>query len=116
MPADALDREGARLIAARRGGVVLGIGALKVIGPGQGEIKSMHTAEEARGQGIARAILRELMGMARADGLNQLSLETGGTAVFAAARALYAAEGFVDCPPFGDYVYDPFSVFMSRPL
>jgi len=29
---------------------------------------------------------------------------------------LYAAEGFVECGPFGDYVDDPFSVFMTLDL
>ena len=27
-----------------------------------------------------------------------------------------AAHGFAECPPFGDYVHDPLSVFMTRTL
>jgi putative acetyltransferase len=35
---------------------------------------------------------------------------------FAAARALYAGFGFIMCPPFGTYVLDPNSVFMTLDL
>ena len=33
-----------------------------------------------------------------------------------AFRALYARAGFVPCAPFGDYIEDPNSVFMTRTL
>ena len=32
------------------------------------------------------------------------------------ARALYASRGFTECGPFGTYVLDPNSVFMTRIL
>ena len=35
---------------------------------------------------------------------------------FAAARALYARCGFIETGPFGDYVPDPNSVFMTLDL
>lgn len=107
---------GAVLYAARDGEAVLGVGALTVIAPGHGELKSMHTAAEARGRGVARAVLQALMEHARDTGLTRLSLETGSAQEFAPARALYAAYGFEDCPPFGSYVVDPLSVFMTRTL
>ena len=116
MPADALAAGGAWMVAAEQGGTVLGIGALQVIGPGHGEIKSMHTASAARGRGVARRIVRALMTEARNRDLTRLSLETGSADLFAPARALYASEGFTDCPPFGAYVEDPHSVFMTRTL
>ena len=114
--AGALDREGAVVLVAERGGDVLAVGAVKRIAPGHGEIKSMHTAAAARGQGLAREILRALVSVAREDGLERLSLETGSAELFAPARALYAAEGFETCPPFGDYRPDPLSTFMTRSL
>lgn len=46
----------------------------------------------------------------------RLSLETGTPSDFAAARALYAKAGYAECPPFGDYELDPFSVFMTKAL
>lgn len=116
MDPESLMEAGAVLVAARRGDAVLGVGAVKQIGPGHGEIKSMHTAASARGQGIARAILNALMDQAREMGLSQLSLETGSADSFSPARALYGAHGFATCPPFAPYVEDPNSVFMTRRL
>ncbi|WP_415922014.1 GNAT family N-acetyltransferase [Tateyamaria sp. SN6-1] len=116
MAPDTLLEKGVALYAARDGDAVLGVGALAVIAPDHGELKSMHTAAEARGRGVARAVLAALFEAARARGLTRLSLETGSAPEFAAARALYEAHGFTYCPPFGDYVPDPLSVFMTRTL
>jgi putative acetyltransferase len=76
----------------------------------------MHTAEAARGRGVGAAMLRHIVGRARAAGLARLSLETGAWPYFAPARALYARHGFVECGPFGDYRPDPHSVFMTLAL
>jgi len=51
---------------------------------------------------------------ARALGMTRLSLETGSWAYFDPARALHRKHGFIECAPFGDYVLDPNSVFMTR--
>lgn len=95
---------------------LLAVGALRQLGGGHGEIKSMHTAREARGRGIGRAMLAHLIDEARARGYQRLSLETGTMDVFAPARALYAAAGFVPCDPFGSYVHSPNSVCMTLAL
>ena len=116
MTPDTLLERGVTLYAARQSGVVLGVGALAVIAPGHGELKSMHTAAAARGKGVARAVLAALFDAARAKGLDRLSLETGSAPEFATARALYEAHGFRYCAPFADYVRDPLSVFMTRTL
>lgn len=116
MEPDALLERDAVLFAARDGDNVLGVGALTVIAPEHGELKSMHTVAEARGRGVGRAVLATLIAEARAQGLTRLSLETGSAEMFAPARALYAAHGFEECPPFGTYVLDPLSVFMTRTL
>lgn len=100
-------------LAAREDGVLLGCGALRV-GDGEGEIKSMRTVPEARGRGVASAILGRLVDLARERGLTVVRLETGVEEYFASARRLYEREGFVPCPPFGDYVLDPHSVFYER--
>jgi putative acetyltransferase len=96
--------------------VLLGIGALKQISAEHGEIKSMHTAEHSRGRGVASAMLRHIIDTARGNGLSRLSLETGSWDYFWPARALYAKHGFVECPPFGNYLPDPNSVFMMLEL
>lgn len=116
MDPDALVARGVLLLAARDGDAVLGVGALAQLNAQEGELKSMHTAHEARGRGVGRAILLALLEAGRDLGLKRISLETGAAEMFAPARALYAAQGFVECPPFGAYNHDPFSVFMTRRL
>jgi putative acetyltransferase len=93
--------------------VVVAVGALKRLSADHGEVKSMHTAEAARGRGVGSAMLRRIMAAARARGMSRLSLETGSWPYFAPARALYARHGFVECGPFGEYREDPNSVFMT---
>jgi putative acetyltransferase len=102
--------------SAWEGDAVVGIGALKRLSGDHGEVKSMHTAEAARGRGVGSAMLRHIMAAARARGMSRLSLETGSWPYFAPARALYARQGFVGCPPFGDYQPDPNSTFMTLTL
>src|SRR5262249_28006972 len=96
--------------------VLLGCGALKRLSADHGEVKSMHTLELARRKGIGSAMLRHIVAAARAQAMARLSLETGSWGYFGPARALYRKHGFVDCAPFGDYVADPNSVFMSLDL
>lgn len=91
------------MFSFRADGSLLGIGAIKRLDLGHAEIKSMHTAEAARGRGIGRAILTHLLEVACSEGLRRVSLETGSTSGFAPARALYCSAGFVPCGPFGDY-------------
>lgn len=100
----------------REGQAVLGMGAIKAITPRHAEIKSMHVIHEARGRGLARRMLRHLISEARTAGFGRLSLETGVEPAFAAARALYAAEGFTICGPFEGYHEDPNSLFMTLDL
>ena len=95
---------------------VVGVGALKRLSADHGELKSMYTAEAARGRGVGSAILRHILAAARARGMSRVSLETGSWPYFAPARALYKRHGFLECPPFGDYRLDPNSVFMTLAL
>ncbi len=95
---------------------LLGFGALKQLSADHGEVKSMHTAHAMRRRGAGRAMLRHIIDVARARGMSRLSLETGAAEYFAPARTLYKSHGFVECPPFGDYVLDPNSIFMSLNL
>ncbi|MEL7166064.1 MAG: GNAT family N-acetyltransferase [Pseudomonadota bacterium] len=111
-----LDAAGVTLLAARSDTHLLGVGGLIVIEPHHGEIKSMHTTPAARGRGVGRAILVALIDLAQSRNLTRLSLETGTDDSFAAARALYHGEGFIPCPPFGSYKFDPLSAFMTRTI
>jgi putative acetyltransferase len=102
--------------SAWEGDTLAGVGALKELTPDHGEVKSMHTAESMRRKGVGAAILRHIISVARERGMSRLSLETGSWPYFAPARALYASYGFVECPPFGEYVPDRNSVFMTLTL
>lgn len=104
------------VVSCRAAGRLLGIGAVKRLSPHHAEIKSMHTAETARGRGIGRAMLAHLLGLARAQGFRRVSLETGTGAAFAPARALYSSAGFVPCGPFADYQRSEDNAFMTLEL
>lgn len=95
---------------------LLGIAALKELSPAHGELKSMRTSAAARGHGVASSVLVHVLDDARRRGYRRVSLETGTQDYFAAARRLYVRHGFVECPPFGDYVLDPSSTFFSLSL
>ncbi len=95
---------------------LVGLGALKRLSADHGEVKSMHTAQSMRRRGAGSAMLRHLIAAARASGMSRLSLETGSWDYFWPAQALYRSHGFVECPPFADYVLDPNSVFMTLDL
>ena len=102
--------------AVWEGDILLGVGALKTLDGGEGEIKSMHTAASARGRGVGQAMLTHIIATAKARGMARLSLETGSMDAFIPARTLYARNGFTLCPPFGDYWEDPASVCMTREI
>ena len=110
---DELCAPGIHFFAARDGDTVLGTGALAVR-DGYGEVKSMFTAREARGKGVAVALLRQIEDQARALGLAALKLETG-EALTAAVR-LYERNVFTRCGIFGDYAPNSTSIYMEKPL
>ena len=119
--AHALDLSGLRASdiqfwSAWEGDEVTGVGALKRLSAFHGEVKSMHTAEAQRRKGVASAMLCHIIARAHHMSLSRLSLETGSWAYFDPARELYRRHGFVECPPFGTYVLDPNSVFMTLEL
>lgn len=100
-------------------GALLGCGALSELDDPEhthAEIKSMRTAAQARGRGVASALLDTVLAEARRRGRTRVSLETGTQDYFAPARRLYARHGFTECGPFGSYTLDPHSVFMTLEL
>jgi len=100
----------------REDGQLLGVGALKQLDGLHAEIKSMHTAEAARGRGVARALVGHLLDVARSRGWTRVSLETGSMEAYAPARALYESIGFETCEPFAEYTASPFSICMTMEL
>src|SRR5215469_14883373 len=73
------------------GSRIAGVGALKDLADGCGEVKSMCTHPDFLRQGIARALLEHIIRAAQDLGMRKLSLETGNwnrTAVRTRARSL----------------------------
>jgi putative acetyltransferase len=117
----ALDLEGllepgVTFFSYRVDGELLAIGALKHLDRDHAEVKSMHTAESARGRGVGRAMLEHLLAVARGRGYRRVSLETGAMAAFEPALALYRSAGFEQTGPFGEYAPSENSVFLTLAL
>lgn len=93
-----------------------GFAAYKKLNAQQGEIKSMRTAKQYRGQGVASILLEHIIQSTKQSGFSLLSLETGSMAYFKPARKFYAKHGFCHGAPFSDYSLDPNSVFMHKNL
>lgn len=116
MPAERLRQPDVAFFSAWDGAVLAGCGAIKHLSDDHGELKSMRAAPEYRGRGVGKAILARLLEEAHTRGYARVSLETGRPEPFHAAHGLYRAHGFVECPPFGDYVSDDFSICMTKDL
>jgi putative acetyltransferase len=97
-------------------GELCGCGALKSLGDGAGEVKSMRTHHSFLRRGVAQAVLDEILSVACERGYSHLYLETGTGDAFDAAHALYLRSGFVWCGPFANYTANDFSVFMVKAL
>ncbi|WP_042201535.1 GNAT family N-acetyltransferase [Paenibacillus camerounensis] len=111
---DKLKGPGITFWSAWEEGELLGCGALKDLGDQHGELKSMRTSGQHLRKGVASKLLAHILEEADKLGYQRLSLETGSTDGFEAARKLYERFGFEYCPPFADYEEDPYSVFMTR--
>jgi putative acetyltransferase len=98
------------------GNSLVGLGALNDLGDGEGELKSMRTAQAYLRRGVARAMLEHLIAEGRRRNYRRVSLETGNNAPFAAARSLYATAGFVECGPFGAYSDTHFATYYTLAL
>lgn len=95
---------------------IVGTAALAGLDDMHEELKSMRTAPRVRGTGVATRMLAHVLDDARRRGVRRVSLETGSMAFFEPARRFYAGAGFAPCGPFGTYVDDPHSTFMTLDL
>jgi putative acetyltransferase len=112
----ALQDEAVRLWVAHTDGRIVGTAALAALEAHHEELKSMRTDPALRGTGIASRMLARVLDDARSRGVERVSLETGSMDFFVPAHRLYAKAGFTPCEPFGSYVADPNSTFMSLDL
>lgn len=95
-------------------GRALGMAALVERADGTAELKRMFVHEDARGRGLATALMDRLEAAASDAGVRTLQLETGP--LQHAAIALYEKRGYTRIPNFGPYVGDEFSVCYAKPL
>ena len=103
--ADMTAPNGAFLVA-RLGGEAVGCGGLKTLETGIGEVKRVWTSPNARGQGVARAIMAALETKARAMGLNALRLDTNRALV--EAQAFYRGLGYRPIASYNDNAFADF--------
>ena len=108
-----LEEPGVDVFVARVDGVALGMAAL-VPYPDYAELKRLFVDDEARGRGLAGALLRAVEDRAREQGCTLARLETGPKSV--AAIALYEKHGYRRIPNFGQYEGDPHSYCMEKAL
>jgi putative acetyltransferase len=104
------------LFVARRNGEAIGMGALRHHADGVGEVKRMYTRPEARGLGVGKAIVAEVIKLARAEGCRRLVLETGAVEGFASAWRVYEGHGFERCSAVLDYADSAHNVFYAKDL
>jgi putative acetyltransferase len=101
---DAIFQPHVRFFVATLDGAPVGCGGVALF-DAFAEVKRMYVRPEARGLGVARAILERIEAETRAANLTALRLETGDKQLD--ALRLYRRYGFTDCEPFGDYAAMP---------
>jgi putative acetyltransferase len=117
----ALDLSGLRtpdvtVWTVRNGDAVMGVGALKDLRDGTGEVKSMRTHPTYLRKGVAGLLLDHLVAEAKTRGWTRLSLETGSGPAYEPALALYRGRGFADGEAFSDYQRSEFNQFLHLRL
>jgi putative acetyltransferase len=92
------------IILAKQDNKTIGCVALKPIAEGVCEMKRLYVRPEARGMGLGRALVVELINFARQSSYELMKLDT--LSKLKEAIALYHSLGFVETAP---YVYNPLS-------
>ena len=76
----------------------LGMGGLRRIRDGVGEIKRIYVSRASRGGGVGAKIFNRLVRDAQSFGYEELVLDTGP--FMTSAHRIYEAAGFADIPPY----------------
>ncbi|MBA3961291.1 MAG: GNAT family N-acetyltransferase [Chthoniobacterales bacterium] len=109
--------ERAVFMVASLGEKAIGCGAVRPFpdGPPEiAEVRRMYVAPEARGRGVAAAILRALEDWARARNYALMRLETGARQPI--AIHLYERVGYYRIPSYGHHAEDPLALCFEKHL
>jgi GNAT superfamily N-acetyltransferase len=108
LPAELRPPAGAFYVGFEDGVAVAG-GGLRRLDDGVAEIKRMYVRPDARGRGLAAALLHTLEEAARDLGYTRTRLDTGPKQVH--AQRLYRAAGYVEIEQYND---NPFACFWGE--
>jgi ribosomal protein S18 acetylase RimI-like enzyme len=92
---------GGTLLVVRYGGESAGCVALRALEDDAGEVKRLYIRERFRGLGLARALVQELIEIARGVGYERLRLDTHESMI--PAQMLYRSFGFTEIAPYWDH-------------
>ncbi|MEZ5422690.1 MAG: GNAT family N-acetyltransferase [Pyrinomonadaceae bacterium] len=94
-----------RLILVYKDGELAGGIALRKIEEGICEMKRLYLRENARGSGIGKSLIENVIAEARKIGYKKMRLDTFPPKM-AKAVSLYESHGFYEIPPYYDNPYD----------
>ncbi len=97
---------------AQSAGQPVGCACLYVGENGIAEIKRVYVAPAGRGKGVASRLIQALEDQLKKLNIQRLFLETG--IYQPEAIGLYQKRGYSLTGPFGDYTFDPLSVYMVK--
>lgn len=80
------------------GGTPIGCGMIHTLEPGIAEIKRVYLRQAARGAGLGRRLMEDLIGICRDRGFEKILMDTGNK--LTAANALYRDLGFTERGPY----------------
>lgn len=101
-------------LLAKLDGVAVGVVMTKRYSDGICEMNRMYVRDAARGHGVGRALVAELLASGKALGYRQMMLAAGP--LHTEALALYRSFGFVDAQKLGDTGAGDLEVRMIRDL
>ena len=113
-PEKAILETGGAILVAMQEGRLAGTVALKKADSATFELTKMAVAEEFRGNGLGKELVRAAIGKATSLGAKRIILETGPRQPD--AIAMYKHAGFVEIPLYGEYIGSQFSVCMAKDL
>ena len=93
---------------------LLGCGALKFLGKGHGEFKSIRVHDDFRKMGNGLKIIEHLIDEAKKLSITRISIETGAGEFFKPARKLFEKCNFKPCEPFAHYKQDLNSIYLTK--